>query len=88
MTHTVNVYDLFLTLAHVSTRMQFSTKVVRTTKVPIRTLLRSSTVPGGTIIAMIRISTASTMVVHLSDSSMEFAGDNSKGFTTHLNARR
>ena len=25
-THTVNVYDLFLTLAHVSTRMQFSTK--------------------------------------------------------------
>ena len=66
----------------------FRPKIVRTTKFPIRTLLRSSTVPGGTIIAMIRISTASTMVVHLTNSSMEFAGDNSKGFTTHLNARR
>ena len=49
----------------------FRPKIVRTTKVPIRTLLRSSTVPGGTIIAMIRISTTSIM---------EFAGDNSKGF--------
>ena len=77
MTHTVNVYDLFLTLAYVSSRMQFSTKDSKNEKVP-----------GGTIIATTRISTASTMVVHLTNSSMEFAGDNSKGFTTHLNARR
>ena len=44
---------------------------------------------GGTVVAMIPISTASTMVDHIpKHTPMEFAGDNSEDVNTHLNARR
>ena len=66
----------------------FRPKITKTTKIPMITVLWGSKVLGGTTVAIIRISTASTMVEHIPHTPMEFAGKDSKDFIIHLNARR
>ena len=66
----------------------FRPKITKTTKIPMITVLWGSKVLGGTTVAIIRISTASTMVGHIPHTPMEFAGKDSKDFIIHLNARR
>ena len=66
----------------------FRPKITKTTKIPNITVLWGSKVLGGTTVAIIRISTASTMVGHIPHTPMEFAGKDSKDFIIRLNARR